>query len=110
MKRKLLVLMSFLLLVLPVWLPAEQNQTEVSTEAPIYVRGLVRKVYPEKMQISVRPVKGKAIRITIGPDTILEGLTKIDEFAKEQQVKVWYVVDQEGNRAIRIKKVMDLGC
>lgn len=89
---------------------AGETLEEVSTEDTLYVRGLVSKVYLDKMQISVRPPKGKSIRITIDPETILEGVSLIDEFKKEQQVKVWYSLDEESNRAIKIIKMMELGC
>ena len=89
---------------------AEEMFEEVSTEDMLYVRGLVSKVDTERMQISVRPPKGKLIRITIDPDTLLEGVTQIDEFEKEQQVKVWYSVENETNRAKKIIKMMELGC
>jgi hypothetical protein len=91
-------------------LRAAETLEEVSTEDTLYIRGLVSKVYLDKMQISVRPPKGKSIRITIDPDTILEGVSLIDEFKKEQQVKVWYSLDEDSNRAIKIVKMMDLGC
>ena len=89
---------------------AEEMFEEVSTEDYLYVRGLVSKVYPDKMQISVRPPKGKLVRIVIDPDTILDGVSQIDDFEKEQQVKIWYLLDNNNNRAIKIKKLMDLGC
>lgn len=89
---------------------ANENLEEVSTEDTLYVSGLVSKVYLDKMQISVRPPKGKLMRITIDPDTILEGVSQIDEFKKEQQVKIWYSLDEDSNRAIKIIKMMDLGC
>ena len=89
---------------------ANEQFAETSTEDTLYIRGLVSKVYLEKMQIAVRPVKGKRIRITIDPDTVLEGVSQIDELKKEQQVKVWYSVETESKRAIKIKKMMDLGC
>ena len=92
------------------YLIADEMFEETSTENLLYIRGLVSKVYIEKMQIAVRPVKGKRIRITIDPDTLLEGVSQIDEFKKEQQVKVWYSVEADSNRAIKIKKMMDLGC
>ena len=91
-------------------LRAGETLEEVSTEDTLYVRGLVSKVYLDKMQISVRPPKGKSIRITIDPDTILEGVSLIDEFKKEQQVKVWYSLVEESKRAIKIIKMMELGC
>ena len=89
---------------------ANENLEEVSTEDALYVRGLVSKVYLDKMQISVRPPKGKSLRVTIDPDTILEGVSQIDEFEKEQQVKIWYSPDEGNNRAIKIIKMMELGC
>lgn len=89
---------------------AEEMYEEVSTENMLYVRGLISKVDTDKMQISVRPPKGKRIRITIDPDTLLEGVSQIDEFEKEQQVKVWYSLETDTNRAIKIKKMMELGC
>ena len=106
----LALLMSFVLGfgLMPLW--ASDDLEEVSTEDTLYVRGLVSKVYLDKMQISVRPPKGKSIRITIDPDTVLEGVSLIDEFKKEQQVKVWYSRDEDSNRAIKIIKMMELGC
>ena len=107
---KSVLLMSLLIVfwAAPLW--AGDNLEEVSTENTLYVRGLVSKVYLEKMQISVRPPKGKSIRISIDPDTTLEGVSMIDEFEKEQQVKVWYSLDEDKNRAIKIIKMMELGC
>lgn len=109
-------LLAFLLLLGALFLfgaassAAEAMYEEVSTEDMLYLRGLISKVDIDKMQISVRPPKGKRIRITIDPDTLLEGVSQIDEFEKEQQVKVWYSIDNDTNRAVKIKKMMELGC
>ena len=83
---------------------------ETSTDDMMYIRGIVSKVSPEKMQIAVRPLKGKRVIITIDPDTLLEGISQIDELEKKQQVKVWYSILEGTNKAIKIKKMMDLGC
>ena len=103
-----------LLLVLPVWAGAQGQSSEVydemSTEDRLYVRGLIRSVSVEKMEIAVRPLKGKRIIITLDPDTIMEGFEQIDELKKDQQVKVWYSIDNNINMAVRIKKMMELGC
>lgn len=83
---------------------------EISTEGRLFVRGLISNVYPEKMQISIRPPKGRLVRVSIDSDTVLEGVSRIDELEKEQQVKVWYAPDPDSNRAIKIVKMMELGC
>lgn len=83
---------------------------EVSTDTTVYVRGLISSVDNEKMQIAVRPLKGKRVVISIGPDTLLEGISRLDDLEKKQQVKVWYSAEVYGNKALKIKKMMDLGC
>ena len=83
---------------------------ETSSDEMIYIRGIISKVSLEEMQIAVRPLKGKRVVITIDPDTILEGISQVDELDKKQQVKVWYSIEEEKNKAIKIKKMMDLGC
>ncbi len=94
------------------WLQAAADESfdEVSTEEMRYVRGLISKVYPNRMEISIRPPKGGVVRIALDPDTILKGASRIDELKKEQQVKVWYSTGDGSNRAIRIEKMMELGC
>ena len=96
------------LMVLPV--AAEEYYEEMSTKDMLYVRGLISNVYPDTMQISVKPPKGELVRISIDPDTILEGVSDFGEFKKEQQVKVWYKLDNDSNRAVKINKMMELGC
>ncbi len=91
-------------------LAADDSFEEMSTEERLFVRGLISKVYPERMQISIRPAKGSLVRVSIDSDTILEGVSRIDELEKEQQVKVWYAPDDDNNRALKIVKMMELGC
>ena len=83
---------------------------EVSTDEVIFTRGIISKIYAENMQIGVRPLKGKLIIISIDPDTLLEGFSRLDELGKKQQVKIWYSIENDGNKALKIKKMMDLGC
>ena len=89
---------------------ADDTFEEMSTQDMQYVRGLISRVSIEKMQISVRPPKGKLIRINIDPDTVLEGVSQIDGFKKEQQVKVWYSTENDSRKAIKVKMMMELGC
>ncbi|MBT8332794.1 MAG: hypothetical protein HKP41_01755 [Desulfobacterales bacterium] len=89
---------------------ADDSFEEMSTEERLFVRGLVSSVNIQDMVISVRPLKGKRIPIQLIPETILEGVSGIDKFEKKQQVKVWYIIEDNENRAIKIKKMMELGC
>lgn len=89
---------------------AEEVFEETSTENLHFVRGIVSSVSFQKMQLAVRPLKGKRIVIDIELDTQVEGVLKIEDLRKEQQVKVWYTPAEQQNKAIRIEKMMELGC
>lgn len=83
---------------------------EMSTPDMLYVSGLVSAVSIEKMQVSVRPPKEKRVVITIDSDTLFDGVDGIGGLEKRQQVKVWYKPVDGEHRAVKIKKMMDLGC
>lgn len=115
MKQMVLVLGCLFGLIFGIGLQVQQGEAaesfeEISTPDMLYVRGLIGSVSLEKMQISVRPPKDKRIVITVVPDTILEGFKGLDQLAKKQQVKVWYESAGTEHRAVKIKKLMELGC
>ena len=83
---------------------------EMSTEDVLYIRCIISSVSVEKMEISVRPLKAERVTVAIGPDTEMEGFESIDELAKKQQVKVWYAVVDGANIALKVVKLMELGC
>ncbi len=101
---------SLFLFCFPVTGWTSEQFSEMSTEHALYVQGVISRFYPDEMKLSIRPPKGKLIRVQIDPDTILEGVTRVDELEKEQQVKVWFLIDADGKRALKIKKMMGLGC
>ncbi len=82
----------------------------MSTNDALYVRGLISFVSVPEMRIGIRPVKGERVDVSIGPDTELEGFGALDELARRQQVEVWYLVDGDEKRALRIVQMMELGC
>lgn len=86
------------------------TKSETSADNTLYVRGLISSIYTDRMQIAVRPPKSKRIIITIEPATVFEGFQQLGELEKKQQVKVWYFIDDSGNRAVKIKKMLELGC
>ena len=107
---KLILLISFFLNFSALPIVAKELYEEKSTEDSLYIRGIVSKVYPDKMQISVKPFKSKRVLIILDPETILDGASQIGELEKEQQVKVWYSTNNGDNRALKIKIMMKLGC
>lgn len=83
---------------------------EISTDEIVFIKGIIGKVSMNTMQFTVRPLNGKRVLITIGSQTLLEGLYTIEELDRGQQAKIWYSIKKDGNKALKIKKMMDLGC
>ena len=115
MKRntRIYCLLTFLLFfVSPPHLGAEQPLflEESSTDDVMYLKGIIGSVSIEKMQISVRPLKGRRVVIDITPDTQIAGISKMEELMKKQQVKIWYQYENKRNIALKIEKLPDLGC
>lgn len=108
--RNLILVISFCLCFGTNSVAAVEDFKELSTDNMLYLKGVISKTYPNEMQISVKPPKGKLVRIIINSNTVLEGVTKVDDFKKEQQVKVWYSQGKGNNQAIKIKKMIRLGC
>jgi len=83
---------------------------ERSTNEYLYARGLLSSVSIENGTISVRPAKGNRIKLKIEPTTIFEGFQSLEELERKQQVKVWYEPFGETMRALKVEKMMELGC
>jgi len=49
-------------------------------------------------------------RASASPATELVGLSSLEEISKRQRVKVWYEVEKERNRAVKLEKLPELGC
>ncbi|MBE0585286.1 MAG: hypothetical protein IH612_16195 [Desulfofustis sp.] len=114
-RRVLLIVLVVLAGIMAVSVPAPSGREAVgndgmSTDTALYVRGLISFVSVPEMRIGVRPVKGERVDVSIGPDTKLEGFGALDELARRQQVEVWYIVDGDEKRAVRIVQMMELGC
>lgn len=111
--RKILALLMFTsLFLLPLQTIGQTSEESQQTPADneIYVRGEISRFYSDQMRLSIRPPDGKLIRVDILPETILEGVSRVDQLEPEHQVEVWYVSDDDGNKAVRIKKMMRVGC
>ncbi len=111
--RKILGLAMFAsLFLLPLQTLGQTNEESMQTSEnnELYVRGEISRFYSDEMRLSIRPANGKLIRVDIVPDTILEGVSRVDELEPEQQVEVWYIPEDDINKAVRIKKMMRLGC
>lgn len=76
----------------------------------VLVEGKVRSIVIEDGTITVKPNKGKKVRIITEPTTAYKGVSSLEEIKKNHVVKVWYVVDGENNIAVKIEKLPELGC
>lgn len=75
----------------------------------VSVRGLIESVADDG-SIAVRSAKGERVVVSVGPETVLDGMRRIDELERKRQVKIWYTVFDGRRDAVRIELIPDLGC
>ena len=104
----LLLLLWLLFVVAP--LHGAEFEEEMSTSDYLFVQGIVRSVSAEKQTITLKQKKGPKISFFIDQDTVFEGFYKLTELKLRQKIKVWYQPNEQGNKALKILKPLDLGC
>ncbi len=106
----IIVLAGCLLLFLAPVVAAQDSISAMSTDETLLIQGTVRRVLPGEKTITVKVDKGKKIQILVGQFTGFVGISSLEELKKGQRVKVWYTVVGEENRAVKVEKLLELGC
>lgn len=104
------VVVFFIISAVSFFATAAQYEEEVSTEHYLFVKGLVRMVNVEEGTVVVRTKEGTKVSVSVGGDTLFEGFFRLKELEPRQKVKVWYRPEEQGNRALKILKPLELGC
>jgi hypothetical protein len=81
---------------------------ESLTQAPLV--GEVRKIYPAEGYLVLKGADGKRQRIDFTEETAFKGVFLAEEIKEKQKIKVWYVLDQDAIRAVKIEVKPELGC
>jgi hypothetical protein len=98
------------LLLFATTLHGAQFEEEVSTEEYLFVKGIIRSVSLENQTVTLKQKKGPNISFSVDKDTIFDGFYKLTELTIRQKIKVWYQPGEQGNRALKILKPVELGC
>lgn len=106
----IIVLAWCLLLFLAPVVAAQNNTSEMSVNETLLIQGTVRRVLPGKKTIFVKVDKGAKVQILVGQRTGFVGISSLEELKKGQRVKVWYTVVGEEKRAVKVEKLLELGC
>ncbi len=106
----IIVLAGCLLLFLAPVVAAQDSISAMSADETLLIQGTVRRVLLKEKTISVKVDKGKKIQILVGQLTGFVGISSLEELKKGQRVKVWYTVVGEENRAVKVEKLLELGC
>ncbi|MEN8190179.1 MAG: hypothetical protein ABFS19_10060 [Thermodesulfobacteriota bacterium] len=94
--------------ILPLTVLGDSSQSQ--SEAAILLQGRVAKIIPEKNLVAVKPNKGKRVEVMINWNTEFIGFTKLEELKREQKIKIWYLSIKETKTAVKIEKLLTLGC
>lgn len=79
-------------------------------EETLLVTGWLKDVSTEMGTFAVRPSKGKKIKLIFNDQTIFQDFVSLEDIEEKQRVNVWYFIDGEEKRALKIEKIPDLGC
>ena len=74
------------------------------------IEGRVLAIDIERSVLTIRDQDRQRHNIHSGMDTIFVGFNSLNELGKKQEVKLWYQVDADGLKAIKIEKKLDVGC
>jgi hypothetical protein len=93
----------------PVALSADSSDQIDDSSKELSVKGHIRSVSVSDQTFILKKVKGK-MRLTLDPQTVFEGFSKLKDLKPEDLVRVWYRLDATRNIAVKIAKLPDLGC
>ena len=95
-----------------IWSESQNRMIDSSGETTeaLYVRGKVKKISFETKTILIKPNKGASLSFTFHEQTTLKGFASFEEIKKKQPVRIWYTIDGENNMAVKVEKVLELGC
>ena len=107
----LIVVFGYIFLLLPHIVPAQEGFEGRSVDQEfVFVEGKVRSISLESNTVTVKPNKSKKIKIVLDSATTFKGASSLKDIEKANRVKVWYVLDGENKRALKIEKLPELGC
>lgn len=107
----LIVFFGYIFLFLPHIAVAQEELEGRSVDQEfVLIEGKARTVSLENNTITVKPNKGRKIKIILDSATTFIGVSSLKEIEKANRVKVWYISDGGNKRALKIEKMPDLGC
>lgn len=72
--------------------------------------GVVIKMSPAKGVLVVKPANSEKQQLVFTEHTALKGVQVVQEIKVRKKVKVWYVLEKDLLRAVKIEVMPDLGC
>lgn len=113
-KNFMIVLLAGVLLI-AAGVVRSQSQSSMSgnsgqTTEALFIKGKVKKISFETKTILIKPKKGETVSITFHEQTTLIGFDSFDEIKKKQPVRIWYTIEGENNKAVKIEKAPEVGC
>lgn len=91
-------------------LSAAGYEEDVSSREYLYLKGMVHSVSIADSSLKIEQRDGPRITVRVSPETVFEGVGKLEELQARQIIKVWYRPEQDGNTGLKILRLPDLGC
>ncbi len=98
------------LLLFSVPFAVAQNEADASLDGAVVVKGIVKHISAKKKRITLKPVQGERIKIFIDDQTAYVKMKSFDELQKDRPIRVWYTVDGDTKKAVKIEKLPNGSC
>lgn len=72
--------------------------------------GVVKKVSLQKGFLVLKSPDGKRQQVVFDEQTALKGVLLVEEIKPKQRIKVWYVLEDDLVKALKIEVMPELGC
>ncbi len=72
--------------------------------------GVVKKVSLHKGILVLKSSEGKRQQVVFDGQTALKGVLLVEEIKAQQRIKVWYVLEDDLVKALKIEVMPELGC
>lgn len=108
----LIVVFGYIFLLAPNNILAQEELEGRSVDQEfLLVEGKARAISLETNTLTVKPNKGKKMEFILDSATTFKGdVSSLKDIEKNNRLKVWYILDGDKKKALKIEKIPDLGC
>ena len=104
------LLITLFLFIAPPDGAAEESSDMSLIQKVLFVEGTIRKFSRKQQTLKIKTSQKEKMDILVHWKTTLVGYSSLHEIKRGHGVKIWYTVEKDKNRAVKIEKKLEVGC